>query len=360
MESIAEAGEAKARESIAGIFERAGLAIETYHEAVEHIRQHARVALHFHPDRLDNNGVPVAQGLLTEGVYRNQFETGLSSGSPTAYPGGERDHWERVLFGGAYQAEGVLRSERPKYGSLELMRYSDGPAPRFGSCYFVLRDVGARTTITFMGSEHPQADERTGTLARPHSVLASLLAEIESGGLARPEWPPFQTPTLGIPGITVRSFLELTRKLQEHRPMPSACKPGRLLDTGVEAQVHGPIELSRDVELLVADPSFLPTPTGQMLRAIADKYGFLLAWHRGFRLPLHEVPEDFRGPAMPAFARRVAGTSPMLDAAILGQAAASLHRDPAQWSEWGSYWEVARLFRQLWHVLVHFGHQRSE
>lgn len=141
--------------------------------------------------------------------------------------------------------------------------------------------------------------------------------------------------------------------------MPSACKPGRLLDTGVEAQVHGPLELSRDVELLVADPSFQPTPTGQLLRALADKYGFPLAWHCGFRLPLHEVPEDFRGPAMPAFAHRVAGTSQMLDAAILGQAAASLHRDPAQWSEWGSYWEVARLFRQLWHVLVHFGHQDS-
>jgi hypothetical protein len=185
--------------SIAGVFKRAGYGIEHYHRAIESIRRHARIALHFHPDRLDRNNVSVAENLLREGVYRNQFETGLSSASPTAYLGGERDLWERALFGGAYHADGVVVSERPKYGSLELVRFSDGPAPRFGSCYFVLRDVGARTSITFMGSEHPQASNRVGSLSSPHGVFAALLFEIENGGMAEPEWPPFRTPTLGIP-----------------------------------------------------------------------------------------------------------------------------------------------------------------
>lgn len=355
VESIAEAGEAKALECIAGIFERAGLGIEAYFEAVESIRQHARIALHFHPDRLDPRSVTVAQGLLSEGIYRNQFETGLSSGSPTAYPGGERDLWERALFGSAYHAAGVLPWERPKYGSLELVRYPDGPAPRFGSCYLVLRDVGARTSITFMGSEHPQAGERVGTLARPHGALAALLSEIENGGVATPDWPPFRTPTLGVHGITVNRFCDLARSLRDPRPNPSQGRPGRLLDSGVEAQVHGPIELSRDVELLVADPAFAATPAGPVLQALAEKYGFELNWHCGFQLPVRDVPGDFRGPAMPGFAKRVAGTSAMLDVAVLGRAAASLNRNPEQWSEWGEYWEVVRLFRQLWHVLVHFG-----
>src|SRR5207248_11515981 len=133
-----------------------------------------RIVLHFHPDRFGRKPITVAESLLTEGVYRNQFETGLSSGSPTAFPGGERDDWERTLFGGAYHAEGVLASERPKYGSLELVRFPDGPAPRFGSCYFVLRDVGARTSITFMGSEDRNATNRVGTLATPHAVMAAL------------------------------------------------------------------------------------------------------------------------------------------------------------------------------------------
>jgi hypothetical protein len=115
--------------------------------------------------------------------------------------------------------------------------------------------------------------------------------------------------------------------------------------------------LNRDVELLVADPAFASTPTGRVLHELADKYGFELKWHCGFRLSVHDVPDDFRGPAMPRFAQRVAGATEILDAVRIGQAAASLYRHPAQGSEWGDYWDVVQLFRQIWHVLVHFWHQ---
>jgi hypothetical protein len=355
VEDSARDREAAAMLSIAGIGERAGYGLEHYHEAIESVRQHARIVLHFHPDRLGRRPCSVAENLLSEGVYRNQFETGLSSGSPTAFPGGERDLWERSLFGGAYHAAGVTDAERPKYGSLELVRFPDGPAPRFGSCYFVLPGVGARTSITFMGSEDPAASDRAGTLAAPHGVMAALLAEIENGGVATPAWPPFRSPTLGVPGITIGRFYDLVRKLREPRGNPSGGKPGRVLDTGIEAQVHGPVVLSRDVEALVADPAFADTGMGKILHRLADQYGFKLQWHRGFRLCVRDVPDDFRGPAMPGFARRVAGGDEVLDAAVIGRAAASLHQNPGQWSEWGEYLEVVRLFRQLWHVLVHFG-----
>src|SRR5438309_2315414 len=86
VEATAEAGQTKARLAIAAIFERAGYGIEAYDEVTECIRQHARIALHFHPDRLGHEAVTVAECLLRDGVYRNQFETGLSSGSPTAFP----------------------------------------------------------------------------------------------------------------------------------------------------------------------------------------------------------------------------------------------------------------------------------
>ncbi len=143
VDAIARDREGTALLSIAAIFKRAGLAFDDYNEALELVRRHARIVTHFHPDRIGGKPANVADCLHTEGVYRNQFETGLSSGSPTAYPGGERDNWERTLFGAAYHVEGVPASERPKYGSLELVRFPDGPAPRFGSCYFVLRGVGA-------------------------------------------------------------------------------------------------------------------------------------------------------------------------------------------------------------------------
>lgn len=352
---IARDKEAAALSSIAGIFKRAGFALENYNEAMELVRQHARIVLHFHPDRFGGKPTNVAESLLIEGVYRNQFETGLSSGSPTAFPGGERDNWERTLFGGAYHSEDVLVSERPKYGSLELVRFPDGPAPRFGSCYFVLRDVTARTSITFMGSEHPHATNRVGTFVTPHAVMAALFAEIENGGMATPAWPPFRAPTLGVPGITVSRFYSLLNILREHRPNPSLGPPGRILDTGVEAQIHGPVILSRHVETLVADPAFAGTQVGRTLNELAHKYGFELQWHCGFRLLAREVSDDFRGPEMPKLAQHIAGVDGILDAAVIGVAAAGLRQNPEQWREWGDYFDVLRLLRQLWHVLVHFG-----
>jgi hypothetical protein len=125
-----------------------------------------------------------------------------------------------------------------------------------------------------MGSEHPHATNRVGTLAEPHAVMAALLAEIENGGFATPDWPPFRAPTLGVADITVSRFYELLKILHERRPNPSLGEPGRVLDTGVEAQIHGPVMLDRDVETLVADPAFAHTGVGQSLVELADKYGF--------------------------------------------------------------------------------------
>jgi len=355
VDAIARIKEATALLSIAAICRRAGLTLDTYNETMELVRQHVRIVAHFHPDRFGGKPINVVDSLLAEGIYRNQFETGLSSGSPTAFPGGERDEWERTLFGGTYHTEGVAVSERPKYGSLELVRFPDGPAPRFGSCYFVLRDAGPRTSIVFMGSEHPHATDRVGTLATPHAVMAALLSEIENGGIATPDWPPFRAPTLGVADITVSRFYDILKLLREGRPNPSLGEPGRVLDTGVEAQIHGPIALASDVETLVADPAFAHTRVGQSLVELADKYGFELKWHCGFRLAVRDVPDDFRGPAIPKIAERIAGKDGTLDAEVIGRAAASLHHDRQQWAEWGEYVDVLRLFRQLWHVLVHFG-----
>jgi len=317
---------------------------------------HARIVLHFHPDRFGLKSTTVAEALLDGGVYRNQFETGLSSGSVSAFPGGERDAWENSLFGGAYHADGVTNPERPKYGALELVRYPDGPIPRFGSCYFVLRqDVAKRTSFTFMGSEDYRATERLGTIGRMHSVMAALLAEIEQGGVASPPWPPYRAPTLGVVKLTIPRLLRILHELAQPRKDPAIGKAGRVLDTEIEAQLHGPIDLYRDVELLVVDPSFAVSATGAVLRELAQRYDIPLRWHCGFRLAVRDVPDDFRGPAMPRLARRIAGTDGTLDAAVIGRAAASLHQQPEAWRDWGSREDALQHLKQLWHVLVHYG-----
>ena len=179
--------EVAARACVINLLRRAGCATGTYAGAMERLRLHARVVVHFHPDRLGPKSTTVAEALLDEGVYRSQFETGLSSGGLSAFRGGARDSWENALFGGAYHTDGVAASERPKYGALELVRHPDGPLPRFGSCYVVLRrDVSIRTSFTFMGSEDPRATERLGTIGRMDAVMAALFSEIEAGGMASP------------------------------------------------------------------------------------------------------------------------------------------------------------------------------
>ena len=354
--SVVRLHEESARDRVDEALRRSGIDTESYDAAILCIRQHARVVLHFHPDRLGTTRGSVAEGLLEDGVYRNQFETGRSSGGLLPAAGGPRDSWEHLLFGGAYQALGVTAAERPKYGALELIRFSDGPIPRFGSCYLVLRPgVSSRTSFTFAGSEDPLAPYRVGTIDRLDAVMAALFAELEAGAVAAPPWPPFRAPTLGVPDLTIAGLLSLVRQLASARAAPSHLEPGRVLDTQIEAQVHGPVELEHDVELLVADAAFASTPTGRVLREVATRNGFALQWHSGFRMAVSEVPDDFRGPEMPRLARRIAGGDGMLDAAVIGAAEATLHRQPELWQDWGTHAEVLQHLKQLWHVLVHYG-----
>jgi hypothetical protein len=348
--------EAASRSYIAEALQRTGSQIAAYNAAMECVQAHARVVIHFHPDRVGTTSIPVVSALLKEGVYRNQFETGLSTGSLSAFPGGARDSWERSLFGGAYHQSGVSDSDRPKYGALELVRYADGPTPRFGSCYFVMRStVSSRTSFTFAGSEDPRATERLGMIGQMNSVMAALIAEIEAGGMAAPPWPPFRAPTLGLSNLTVPKLLDVLRDLASPRMEPANLPTGRVLDTQIEAQVHGSIDLGQDIELLAADAAFARTTTGETLRELASRYGFPLRWHCGFRLAVADVPDDFRGASMPRLAERIAGVTGMIDAAVIGTAEASLHHQPELWRDWGSPEEVLQHLKQLWHVLVHCG-----
>jgi hypothetical protein len=150
-------------------------------------------------------------------------------------------------------------------------------------------------------------------------------------------------------------LLHLLADLATPRTDPADLDVGRVLDTQIEAQVHGPVDLQSDVELLVADPAFAATTTGEILRQLSARYRFPLRWHCGFQLPVTEVPDDFRGAAMPRLAQRIAGNDGTLDAAVIGVAEASLRHDPDTWRDWGSQADTLQHLKQLWHVLVHYG-----
>jgi len=303
-----------ARAKLAAIGARHGLSNSAIRELVRGMYGNAKVTLSFHPDRLRRDDLSVTEGLLREGRYRNQFETGVTSGSPTAFRGGDRDGWEERLFAGAYQSLDSGARERPKYGALNLFHHPDGGCPRFGSCYFELRpSVSLRCTFTRGDSYENPEHLATADVLEP--IAPALLATVETTAEA-----------LGVSGLDVAAVLH---RICE-QPSPAHKRiPGRALDACIEAQVHGDVELATDVEAVVVDPSFAGTPAGDGLRELASRNGFAFHWHAGFVLRSDQVAADFRGPRMVPLAARVAAFSSVpgqLDAATLGRAAVDLHR----------------------------------
>jgi Protein of unknown function (DUF3626) len=310
---------------------------------VEAITRHGRLTLNFHPDRLLRDGRTVAEALDQEDVYRSQFETGISNGGLTAFPGGDRDRWEDKMFGGAYQRPGVLPAERPKYGGLNLLDHPDGACPRFGSCHLRLRpEVLDRATFSFGDSYLEPTEVGTAQVFEP--VLAALLTATADTGVS-----------LGLAGLDTGALLGTLLRRRERASRAA----GRALDDYIEAQVHGEVSLSRDVETIVADPSFRGTEVGALLGRVADRHGVPLAWHAGFELPVDGIDPDFRGPAIPPLAARVhaefARPGEPVHAALIGRAAASVVREPERWADRGPAEVTLQHLKQLWHVLVWFG-----
>jgi hypothetical protein len=297
----------------------------------ERFARAGRVTVNLHPDRVTGSGSTVAAGLLAHGRYLSQWVTGISSGSRSAFPGGDRHRFERALFAGAYDGADPTDVDFPVYGAFDLLRDPHGGSPRFGSSYVVLEPhVLVRTTMCVGDSHVGPAD--VGTADAPWSLLAGLAGQAAAGALLdRP--------------LGADDLLDVLDGTTGPRP------PSRCLDGYVEAQIHGGIDLTRDVRAVVLDPSFAGTDVERDLQAAAGRHGFELRWHRGSELAVGDVPVDFRGPTMPDVARRVARADGVVDARAIGTAARRIRAgrplpggDPP-----GS--ELQQL-KYLWHTLL--------
>jgi hypothetical protein len=329
--------------TIKHILKMSDISALTFEKAVSTLKAKARIGLHFHPDRPYSTLKSVAESLLDQGIYKSQFETLISNGSVYAHPGGDRDIWENKIFGGAYQVEGTSISQRPKYGSLNLMLHPDGPAPRFGSCYFLLSPkVSNRSTFTYLDSH--QDPKEKGTYEEFDLIMAALLGDSFESNFAIGERN--LTPT--------RLINHLLDNLELPISDQAIKEPNRNLNHYIEAQIHGDISLQEDVEVLVADPSFKGTNIGGILEQICHKYSIELNWHRGFVLSVDEVPSNFRGPSMPSLAKLIAQNN-RINANVIGSAVLDLYRNPQNWVNQGTPKEVLQELKLLWHVLVRYG-----
>lgn len=337
----------EAKATIKHILKMSNISSQVFELVVNKIKQHAKIGIHFHPDRPDSTMTTIAAALLEQGNYKSQFETGLSNGSVSAYPGGERDLWENKLFEGAYQTEGTTNNQRPKYGALNLMLHPEGPSPRFGSCYFILSpDVSYRSTYTYLDSH--QNPKEKGTYKEFDIILAALMEETFTREFAIGE--KNLTPT--------RLINHLLRNLEAFPIKAIEKEASRNLNHYIEAQIHGDLSLKEKVEGLVADPSYKGTSIGKTLEELCLKYSIDLYWHMGFELMVEDVPTDFRGPSMPSLAKRIAHNN-YINAKIIGDAVMDLSHNPKSWSDRGTTNEVLQELKLLWHVLVRYGHPRN-
>lgn len=246
------------------------------------------VTVQFHPDRMVGE-VLLLRHLVRDGVYRSQFETGTSNGGLTAYPGGDRWRWEKRIFAGVY--DDAPADARPKYGALNYRRYPAGGSVRFGSAHLRLkREVLRRTTFCYPDSSTQPA--HFGTAAQ--MPLIDLAADDEPD----------------------------------------------VLDDYIEAHVHGPLLLERDIAALVLDPSFRDSDVADA----AAELPFAVEWHHGFRLHVDELADhpDYRGPEIVEAGRRVA-VDDWLTARVIGDAARTGREDP-------------QVLKRVWHCTARFGH----
>jgi hypothetical protein len=246
-----------------------------------------RITLNFHPDRV-TGGRTLLRELADGGVYLSQFVTGTSNGGLTAHPCGDRWRWEHRMFAGAY--DNAPAHLRPVYGALNFRHKPVGGAPRFGSAHLRLT-AAALSRATF---------------CYPDSYL--------------------QPTAFGVAGRM--SLIDLAVSDNQDP-----------LDDYIEAHVHGPVRLDRDVEALVLDPSY----HGTDIEAAADRLPCHVEWHPGFRLSVAELRRhaEYRGQLYVDLGAALA-VDGCLTPRIVGAAARTGQHDEQD-------------LKRVWHYLARFG-----
>ena len=230
--------------------------------------------------------------MAADGVYYSQFVTRVGNGGLTAHWGGDRWRWESRIFGGAYDAAEAC--ERPVYGALDFRGSSVGGAPRFGSSHFRLT-AETLTRATFC---YPDSSTDPSAFG-----VASRCALVE---LARAD------------GLDA-------------------------LDGHVEAQIHGPLRLDRDIEALVLDPAYRGTDVEEAARRLPCP----VEWHGGFRIGAERLRQHagYRGQEYVDLGAAIA-VDGVLDPPAIGNAARTGRHEP-------------QALKKVWHCLARFGSPRD-
>ena len=161
------------------------------------------------PIALQFKGSKTLPSLLRDRYYRNMFEVQTSNGSNSII---KRKEWEDRLFGGAYHE--VHPRDRVKYGYLYGLTRN---RLTYGDCLLVLKDhVKSRCTYTVGDSS------QESSVAYSYDDMIHLLSSRHA-------------------------------QYQTHQ---STWKFKWQYDEYIEVQIHGPIDLTNDVELLILNETY--------------------------------------------------------------------------------------------------------
>ncbi len=203
-----------------------------------------------------DRSLTVIDALCIDPMYRNQYETGISSGWGVSSASIGCDKWENRLFGGDYHQGPMVAHDRPKYGAMNIGLTAAGPASTYGSCYLIAKPgLRERTTFTATDSSQARSRDDVGTAQAFEHIIARMPDQMLKNLMA--------------------SATDGTRSL-------AAC------NSYVEAQIHGPIEFSKDIAAVVIAEKFFDTPYHGKLLNFAKLYGLDVRWH----LPDNTVVDD--------------------------------------------------------------------
>ena len=299
--------------------------------------------INFHPDRFSQNGRLIIDNLLEDGKYHNQYRTGTSNGGRTAYAGGDRDLWEKRLFSGAYHDHDIELFDRPKYGALNIHNYLDGASARFGSCFFTLKPhVIDRCTFAFGDSfTNPEV---MGTAQHFFGILRALFQETHETGRL-----------LGKPGFDISKTVEYILAMRQGTLQDT----GRNLDHCIETHIHGDISLLDDVDSFYLDASYQGTDIEKASESLADQYDIKLYSIPKRQYAVADIDDEWKGPMARPLAERIiekfGDKGAQIDAALIGLGSQDSVKNPDDWLDIGSEYELFQNFKYLWHFVAYKG-----
>lgn len=195
---------------------------------MDYIKNDVKLIVHFSLNR-------IGQYMISDTHYRNLFEVLKSSGNPSCPSCPSRVTWEDNLFRKIYHD--AEPSERVKYGCLRLLNSVKigGSALGYGPSYMILKDENKYRTSIVNGDS---------AAMQQHLITFDNCAHL---------------------------LLYIDEKIL-HELIKVAKNKGSSSDvmfTFIEAQIHGDLIFSRDIDKLMIDPKEFAT-NGQLLNNICN------------------------------------------------------------------------------------------